>query len=132
MNNKDKFNINKLENIIDNYIKEIYQLDKSHKTLENKLTIIDNLTNNLIDYCIKKKIFFYVYNNITNPSIINNFKIHLVKFIKKLVDPSDNIISKYIIINENDSNKSGSLNNSNWDNISDVNSLIFKNFKKLN
>ncbi len=123
-------NINKTENIVNEFIKQIYELDGSKKTLEDKLLAIDNLLNNLIDYCIKKKIFYYVENKISYSNIVNNFKTHLVKFIKKLVDPSNNIINKYITSTSNTDKNPNS--NVNWDNVSDINSLMFRNFKQLN
>lgn len=125
--NKD-INYNKIENIVNEFIKQIYQLDKSKKTLDDKINSIDILINNLIDLCIKKKIFYYVENKISYSNIVLNFKTFLIKFIKKLVDPSDNIINKYIILN----NKNLNNTNLNWDNVSDINSLMFKNFKQLN
>lgn len=130
----NKFDINKVENIVNEFIKKIYELDKSQKTLEDKLTSIDVLLDNLIDYCIKKKIFYYVENKIGYTNITDNFKSHLIKFIKNLIDPSDNIINKYII-NSNSINNSNQINTNqenNWDNVSDINSLMFRNFKKLN
>ena len=120
---KEKLNGDKIEDLINFFIKQIYELDESKKTLDEKISNIDNLINHLIDYCIKKKIFYYVENKISYNNIVCNFKYHLIKFIKNLVDPFDNIISKYII---NDTNLT------NWDNISDINSLMFKNFKNLN
>lgn len=110
----------KIEDVTDNFIKQILELDKSKKTLEDKVIGIDLLIINLIDFCIKQKIFYYVENKISYNNIIYNFKFYLVSFIKNLIDPSNNIINKYID------------NNSNWDNISDINSLMFKNFKNLN
>ena len=55
---------NKIETIINNFIKQIYELDKSNKKLDEKVKSIDTLVENLIDYCIKKKIFYYVENKI--------------------------------------------------------------------
>ena len=133
--NKDNSN-NKLNFIVNEFIKKIYELDKSKNTLEEKIKSIDNFLNNLIDYCIKKKIFFYVENKISYTNIVLNFKSHLIKFIKNLIDPFDNIINKYINLNNpnnpNNPNNSNNSNNPNWDNISDINSLMFRNFKKLN
>lgn len=121
--------------MVNEFIKKIYDLDKSKNTLEKKITSIDNLLNNLIDYCIKKKIFYFVENKISYSNITINFKFHLIKFIKNLIDPSDNIIKKYIgsnTINDDASNNTKKYNNPNWDNVSDINSLMFKNFKQLN
>jgi hypothetical protein len=121
--------------MVNEFIKKIYDLDKSKNTLEEKITSIDNLLNNLIDYCIKKKIFYFVENKISYSNITINFKFHLIKFIKNLIDPSDNIIKKYIgsnTINNDTSNNTKKYNNPNWDNVSDINSLMFKNFKQLN
>ena len=121
--------------MVNEFIKKIYDLDKSKNTLEEKITSIDNLLNNLIDYCIKKKIFYFVENKISYSNITINFKFHLIKFIKNLIDPSDNIIKKYIgsnTINDDTSNNTKKYNNPNWDNVSDINSLMFKNFKQLN
>ena len=131
MNNKEKTKNNEIENIINEFIKKIYELDKSSKSLEDKLTYINVLLNNLIDFCIKKKIFYYVENKIGYNNIVNNFKVYLIKFIKNLVDPSGNIIGKYIT-KDNDNDNDNSSSNANWDNVSDINSIMFKNFKKLN
>jgi hypothetical protein len=76
-----------------------------------------------------------VENKISYTNITINFKSHLIKFIKKLIDPSDNIIKKYIspnVIHDDNSIDTKKYNNSNWDNVSDINSLMFRNFKKLN
>lgn len=129
--NKNKIiDLNKTENLVNEFVAKIYDLDKSKKSLEEKISTIDILIDNLIDFCIKKKIFFYVENKISYTNITKNFKIHLVKFIKKLTDPSGNMINKYII---NDSDFGSNINSNNgWDNVSDINSLMFKNFKKLN
>ena len=121
--------------MVNEFIKKIYELDKSKNTLEEKIISIDNMLNNLIDYCIKKKIFYYVENKISYTNITINFKSHLIKFIKNLIDPTDNIIKKYIGINtvyDDDLTNIKKSNNSNWDNVSDINSLMFRNFKKLN
>lgn len=129
--NKSKvFDVNKTENLVNEFVAKIFDLDKSKKSLEEKITAIDILIDNLIDFCIKKKIFYYVENKISYTNITQNFKIYLVKFIKKLIDPSGNMINKYII---NNSNLELNVNSNNgWDNVSDINSLMFKNFKKLN
>jgi len=123
---------NKIENIVNEYIKKIYEFDSSLKNLDEKIKQIDKLTCNLVDYCIKKKIFYYVENKISYNQIITNFKIHLIKFIKNLVDPTNTIINKYIMNSKNKTPNTENNLNSNWDNISDINSLMFKNFKSLN
>jgi hypothetical protein len=129
--NKSKvFDLNKTENLVNEFVSKIFDLDKSKKSLEEKISAIDILIDNLIDFCIKKKIFYYVENKISYTNITQNFKIHLVKFIKKLIDPSGNMINKYII-NNSDFGLNVNSNNG-WDNVSDINSLMFKNFKKLN
>lgn len=122
--------IYKTEKIIDEYIMKICQFDKLNKTLEEKLSNIDFLTDNLIDYCIKKKIFYFIENKINYKNIVNNFKTHLIKFIRNLVDPNNNIIKKYIVNVEELDNVS--MSKFEWDNISDINSVMFKNFKNLN
>ena len=129
--NKNKvIDFNKTENLVNEFVTKIFDLDKSKKSLEEKISAIDILIDNLIDFCIKKKIFFYVENKISYTNITQNFKIYLVKFIKKLIDPSGNMINKYII---NNSDFGSNINSNNdWDNVSDINSLMFKNFKKLN
>lgn len=122
--------INKsIEKIIDEYIKKICDYDKLNKTFDDKLNNINLLTNNLIDYCIKKKIFYFIENKISYTSILTNFKSCLKKFIKDLVDPNDEIINKYIINVDDDNISMGKMG---WDNISDINTVMFKNFKNLN
>lgn len=115
-------NNHKIEDITDNFIKQILELDNSKNNLENKLVFIDKLVDNLIDFCIKQKIFYYVENKISYNNIVNNFKSYLVNYIKNLIDPSNKIIDKYIDIDSN----------SNWDNVSDINALMLKKFKNLN
>lgn len=119
----EKIKNNKINIIINNFIKEIIELDKLNNTLENKINIIDNLLDNLIDFCIKKKIFYYIENKISYNNIIKNFKSYLFNYIKKLIDPNNKIITKYIL-NE--------TTNNSWDNYSDINSLMLRNFKNLN
>jgi len=50
-----------------------------------------------------------------------NFKSYLLKYIQNLIDPSNSIISKYI-----------DKSIENYNNVSDVNSLMFRNYKKNN
>lgn len=110
---KSKINI-----LIDNFVKKILEIEDSIGNLEQKVNSINELLYNLIDFCIKKKIYFYIENNIGYNKIINSFKHNLIKFIQKLIDPSNNLISKYIQkLNED-------LNN-----YSDINSLLFRKFK---
>jgi hypothetical protein len=128
---------NKSFYMVNEFIKKIYELDKSKNTLEEKIVSIDNLINNLIDYFIKKKIFYYVENKISYTNITFHFKSHLIKFIKNLIDPSDNIIKKYISPKtsyepDDNSTNTKKSDNPNWENVSDINSLMFRNFKKLN
>lgn len=113
----------KLGILINNYISKILKVDKENKTLDEKLNSITQLTDSLIDYCIKNKIIFFIENKIGYSNIVFNFKYHLATFIKNLIDPSGNIINKYI---KNDSM------DKDWDNVSDINSLLFKNFKNMN
>lgn len=121
--------IKSIDKIVNEYIKKICEFDNSEITFDVKLKNITTLTDNLIDYCIKKKIFYFIENKISYTLIVQNFKSHLVKFIKDLVDPNDNIINKYII-NTQDDNLS--IGKNGWDNFSDINSIMFKNFKNLN
>lgn len=118
-----------IDKIINEYIKKICDFDNLNKTFDEKLLNIEILTNNLIDYCIKKKIFYFIENKIGYTNIVQNFKSHLANFIKNLVDPNDNVINKYVI-NIDDDNLS--INKMGWDNVSDLNSIMFKNFKNLN
>ena len=118
-----------IEKIINEYIKKICDYDNLNKTFDEKLKNIDELTNNLIDYCIKKKIFYFIENKISYTSIISNFKSHLVKFIKDLVDPNDDIVNRYIINIQDDNVSTSKMG---WDNVSDLNSVMFKNYKNLN
>jgi hypothetical protein len=46
-----------IEKIINEYIKKICDYDNLNKTFDEKLKNIIELTDNLIDYCIKKKYF---------------------------------------------------------------------------
>jgi hypothetical protein len=96
------------------------EIEKEKSTLEDKVSNIDNLLDNLIDYCIKKKIYYYIEKNIGYSDIINSFKLNLCIFLQKLIDPSNNIINKYIENLEK---------NENFDNYSDINSLLFRKFK---
>lgn len=122
---------NKLvEKVINEYIKKICDNDILNKTFDDKLKNITILTDNLIDYCIKRKIFYFIENKINYTSIVINFKSHLTNFIRDLVDPNDEIINKYIINIEEDDNIS--MGKMGWDNVSDLNSIMFKNFKNLN
>ena len=121
---------NKLvEKVINEYIKKICDNDLLNKTFDDKLKNISILTDNLIDYCIKKKIFYFIENKISYTSIIINFKSHLTNFIRNLVDPNNEIINKYIINVDDDNVSMGKMG---WDNVSDLNSIMFKNFKNLN
>lgn len=127
MSGINKFN--KSEHFVNEFIKKIYELDKLNNTLEEKINLIDILVNNLIDFCIKKKIFYFIENKITYTNISTNFKSYLALFLKNLIDPSNNIINDYIMTNyESDLD---SKSNSNVNNISDINSLILKNYKKI-
>jgi DNA-dependent RNA polymerase auxiliary subunit epsilon len=107
-----------INTLIDNFIKKILIIDKEISTLENKIEKINELLDNLIDFCIKKKIYFYIEKKIGYTQIVNIFKKHLIDFIQKLIDPDNNIINKYI-----------SEQTDNFDNYSDINSLLFKKFK---
>jgi len=128
MNYKKKTN-KLVEKVINEYIKKICDNDMLNKTFDDKLKNITLLTDNLIDYCIKKKIFYFIENKISYTSIVVNFKSHLTNFIRNLVDPNDEIINKYIINVEDDNISMGKMG---WDNVSDLNSIMFKNFKNLN
>ena len=103
--------------LIDNFIKRILNLENNKSSLEQKVIDINNLLDNLIDYCIKKKIYYYIENKIGYTKIVNNFKSHLITYILNLLNNNSNIISKYI----ND--------NIELDNYSDINSLLFNKFK---
>lgn len=118
-----------IDKIINEYVKKICDFDNLNKNFDEKLSNIELLTDNLIDYCIKKKIFYFIENKINYTSIILNFKSHLANFIKNIVDPNDYVINKYVI-NVDDDNLS--INKMGWDNVSDLNSIMFKNFKNLN
>lgn len=118
-----------IDKIINEYIKKICEFDKLNKTFDEKLKNITILTDNLIDYCIKKKILYYIENKISYTCIVQNFKSHLNKFIKGLVDPNNDIINKYVINTQDDNISMGKMG---WDNVSDINSIMFNNFKNLN
>ncbi len=78
---KSKINI-----LIDNFLKKILEVENSSSNLENKINSINELLDNLIDFCIKKKIYFYIENNIGYNKIVNSFKYHLIKYIQQLID----------------------------------------------
>ena len=118
-----------IDKIINEYIKKICEIDRLNKTFDEKLKNITILTDNLIDYCIKKKILYYIENKISYTCIVQNFKSHLTNFIKDLVDPNDDIINKYVINTQDDNISMGKMG---WDNVSDINSIMFNNFKNLN
>lgn len=118
-----------IDKIINEYIKKICEFDGSNKSFDEKLKNITILTDNLIDYCIKKKILYYIENKISYTCIVKNFKYHLTKFIKGLVDPNNDIINKYVINTQDDNISMGKMG---WDNVSDINSIMFNNFKNLN
>lgn len=119
LNNKLDNKPNKINELVDNFIKKILILEKDSSTLETKVNQIDELLDSLIDYCIKKKIYFYIEKKIGYKQIIQTFKLYLCKFLQKLIDPTNNIISKYI----------DKLESENFDNYSDINSLLFRKFK---
>ena len=106
----------KINNLIDNFIKKILQLESQDTNLQEKLDSINMLLNNLLDYCIKHKIHFYIQNKIKYNKITNIFKTHLFNYISDLIE-SKNDINKY-------------LSHNNLDNYSDINSLLFNNYKK--
>ncbi len=112
-------NNNKINELIDNFVKKILLIEKESSTLENKVIQIDKLLDNLIDYCIKKKIYYYIEKNIGYSKIIETFKLHLCKFLEKLIDPTGNVIKKYI----------QKIESENLENYSDINSLLFRKFK---
>jgi hypothetical protein len=111
---------NDIKLLINSFIKKILELDGTNKSLEEKLNIIDDLLNNLIDYCIKKKIIYYIEHKIGYNSIITNFKQFLTNYIQKLTDPNNTLIKNYL----DDGN--------NFDNVSDLNSIMFQKFKNSN
>ncbi len=113
----------KIHTVINNYVSNILKVDNENKTLDDKLNSINELTDSLIDYCIKNKIMYFIENKIGYSAIVYNFKSHLAKFLKNLIDPTDKILKKYIGNNSIEQN---------WDNVSDINTLMFKNFKNLN
>ena len=105
-----------IEKIVNKSIKQFYIFDKKTQTFDEIITQFDLIIDNLIDYCIKKKIIYFIENKINYSNITLNFKTHLINFLAKMVDPSGIIISKYI-------------DNKYIDKCSDLNSLIFLNFK---
>lgn len=118
-----------LDKIINEYVKKICEFDNLNKTFDEKFKNITILTDNLIDYCIKKKILYFIENKISYTCIVQNFKSHLSKFVRDLVDPNDDIINKYVINTQDDNISMGKMG---WDNVSDINSIMFNNFKNLN
>lgn len=128
-NIKKKNNTKTIDKIINEYIKKICEFDNLNKSFDEKLKNITILTDNLIDYCIKKKILYFIEHKISYTSLVQNFKSYLAKFIKNLVDPNDMIINKYVINTHDDNISMGKMG---WDNVSDINSIMFNNFKNLN
>jgi len=113
-----------LKILIDNFFNKILTLNNQNSNLQDKLTSIDDLINNLIDHCIKKNIIFFIQNKINYTTIYNSFKLNLINFIKNIIDPDNNFISNYI----NDFYN----NSDNFDNFSDINSLFLQKFKNNN
>jgi hypothetical protein len=112
---------NIINNLIDNFVKKILIIESEQSTLENKINLINGLLDNLIDFCIKKKIMFYIEKKIGYNKIINSFKLHLITYIQKLIDPFNNIINDYVLEQTD-----------NFNNYSDINSLLFRKFKDNN
>jgi len=110
---------NKINLLVDNFIKKILDIDNNNHSLDDKINIINNLLDNLIDFCIKKNIFYYINNKITYSNITKNFKIHLFDYIHDLIDKDNNLINKYF----------KDINKNEFDNVSDINSIIFNKFK---
>jgi hypothetical protein len=112
--------VNKTKILIDNFIEKIVSINNSTKNLEEKISIVNDLLNNIIDYCIKKNIYFFINNDIKYNTICELFKEYLIIFIKNFFDNNNNKnILEYI---EN--------NVENYDNYSSINSLILHEYKK--
>jgi hypothetical protein len=109
--------MSKIKILIDNFINKII----SSKTinLEEKNNFIDKLLKNIIDYCIKRNIYFFINNKIKYTTICNLFKENIICFIKNIISTNNNDILDYI-----------DNNIENFDNFSDINSLLFNKYKK--
>ena len=84
-----KYNLNK---VIDNFIKKILFLEqKNDITISTQIKEINVLLSNLIDYCIKQKVSYYIDNEIGYNKINDLFRKSLYKYLKNIVDPDDNI-----------------------------------------
>ncbi len=139
LNNFDKKSIKNtklLSNIVDNFLKKLIEIQDLDSNLQIKINKINKLVDYLIDYCIKKKIYFYIENDIGYNKIITKFKSHLIIFIQNLIDPNGSILCNYLNSDTNqdsDSNLKFNIDpndfDKNFDNYSDVNSLLFKKFK---
>jgi len=112
--------MNKLKILIENFIEKILLIYKSTKNLDEKMNGINDLLNSIIDYCIKKNIYFFINNNIKYTTICISFREYIIKFIKSIIN-NKNIID--CIENNND-------NNDDYDNFSSINSLLLNKYKK--
>ena len=101
-----------LDIMIDNFTKKLL-------LNSNDIKEIDILLSDLINYCIKKKILYYIENNISYTQINNLFKKSLCIYLNNLIDPNNNLLNDYII-----------TNNLSIDNLLDLNSLLFKKCKE--
>jgi len=110
------FGKNKL--LIDSFIEKIVLVSKSSDNLEEKTNSINELLINIIDYCIKKNIYFFIKNKIKYTTINNIFKNNLINYIKDIINDDNSDIIKYIDTTED-------LNN-----FSDINSLLLNEYKK--
>ncbi len=106
----------KICDVVELFVKKILYIDKEHETLNKKLIEIDKLIDNLLDYCIKKKIYYYIENKISYTDINEHFKNHLENFLQQLIDPSNTLIQNYI-------------DESECDNYSNVSSMLLNKFK---
>jgi len=114
--------MNKLKILIENFIEKILLIYKSTKNLDEKMNEINDLLNSIIDYCIKKNIYFFINNNIKYTIIGILFREYLIKFIKDIINFNNKTIIDYIE-NNND-------NNDDYDNFSSINSLLLNKYKK--
>lgn len=81
--NSENNNLNSVVQTFFNKFKELSQEQNFLNYIEN----LNKLINSLIDICIKKKINYFVINNISFSSIKSNFIIHFYNVLQDFINP---------------------------------------------